>query len=151
VPPEQLYPRRLAVRALGLVLDHLNLSATAIRFNADDPEQAFPGHAEGEVRIYVDGWSRGQLPVAQVFVHGARARVVVSRLRLLVRPKHRRDFRAEDLGIVPGPDEPDVDKNVDLSDVIAEHGEAMARAPQRVLQRRRRPHAPPRYVGAGDA
>lgn len=137
------------MRALGIVLEHLNVTASAIRFNADDPEQAFPGHEAGEVRIYVDGWNRGQDPVARVFVHGDRARVVIDRLRLVVRPKHRRDFRVEELGIATALGKPDVVMDVGLEDVIAQDGDMLRRAPQRLGPPRRRPFAPPRYVGAG--
>ncbi len=48
-PPEQLYPRRLAARALALVLDSYGLTAVALRFNPDDARECLPGLEEGEV------------------------------------------------------------------------------------------------------
>lgn len=138
VSPETLYPRRLAVRALALVLQHYNLADTTLKLNPDDPEQAFPGFREGEVRLYLDGWGVGKRPVAVVQLEGTRARVMVERVRELVRPNHRRAFQEEDVGIVSVAGEPDIDMDVDLSNEIDTFGEAMRSAPQRVDPRPRR-------------
>jgi hypothetical protein len=147
VSSETLYPRRLAARALALVLDHFNLASVAVKLNPDDPAQAFPGAVEGEVRLFLDGWDRGQKPVAFVYLEGTRARVVVNRVRELVRPNHRRDFREEEVGIVPGAGEPDIDMDVDLGDVIDTFGEQLRAAPQRVDPRPRRQVFRPRGRG----
>jgi hypothetical protein len=138
VTPEMLYPRRLAARALGIVLQHYQVADVTVKLNPDDPEQAFPGAAEGEVRLYLDGWGQGRRPVAIVFLEGTRARVVVERLRELVRTNHRAAFQEEDVGIVQFPGEPDIDMDVDLSDVIDQFGEALKTAAQRVVERPRR-------------
>jgi hypothetical protein len=135
VSPETLYPRRLAVRALDLVLKHFNLGDVVVRLNPDDPEQAFPGAAEGEVCLYLDGWGVGKKPIAVVQLDGSRARVVIERVRELVRTNHRKDFRPEEVGIVPAYGEPDVDMDVDLQGEIDLFGDAMRSAPQRVQRK----------------
>jgi hypothetical protein len=140
VLPEQLYPRRLAVRALELVLGHLGMSEAALKFNADDAEQAFPGPYPGEVRIYEAGWDRGQKPLAHVFLEEAagRARVVIPAAHLIVRPNHRKTFRAEDVGIQRHAGEPDVDMEADLSPVLDQFGVVLRTVPQKTVVRRRR-------------
>jgi hypothetical protein len=132
VTPETLFPRRLAARALDIVLQHFNLSAVVVKLNPDDPEQAFPGAEPGEVRLYLDGWGQGKRPVAIVFLEGTRARVVVERVRELVRRNHRADFVEEDVGIVQFPGEPDIDMEVDVAGVVDDFGQVMRTAPQRV-------------------
>lgn len=140
VPPETLYPRRVAMRALELVLGHKQMDQVAMKLNPDDPAQAFPGAVPGEVRIYERGWDQGQKALAQVFLEleAGRARVVIPAARALVRPAHRKDFRPEDLGIQRERGEPDIDMLVDLSPVLDGLGEAMRTVPQRALARARR-------------
>lgn len=150
VPPEELYPRRLAVRALELVLEQLRMNEVSLRFNGDDPQQVIPG-AEGTIRFYEDGgWDEGKRPLAVVRVDLERgtALVVVDRLRELVRRSHRKEFRLEDVGIAPEPGEPDLDMEIDLSGIL-EEWESMRRTPQqRVISRPRRAGRYRRYAGA---
>jgi len=150
VSPEELYPRRLAVRVLELVLEQLRMNEVALRFNGDDPQQVFPG-TEGTLRFYEDGgWDEGRRPLAVVRVDLERsnARVVVERLRELVRTKHRAEFRLEDVGIAPEPGEADLDMEIDLSGIIDEW-ESMRMTPQqRVISRPRRAGHYRRYAGA---
>jgi hypothetical protein len=148
VAPEDLYPRRVAVRALGVVLEHFGLAEAAVKLNPDAPENALPGPGDGEVALFADGWERGQRPIARVYVAGEKARVVVDQVRELVRRSHRRDFRAEEVGIRSEPGEPDVDMEVDLSEVLEEFGEKMRTMPQRAAPRPRRPGRFRRYRGA---
>jgi len=141
VPPEQLYPRRLAYRALSLALDALGMAGIALKLSPDDPTQALPGNQAGEVVIFEDfAEGRGSV-IATVLLEGTRGRVTVERLSRLVRRSHLRDFRPEEVGVSPRPDRPDVDVEVDLAEVIEQDGELMRTAPQR------RP--PPRYGPRG--
>jgi hypothetical protein len=149
IAPESLYPRRLAVRALGLVLQHYGLADVAVKFNPDDPQQAFPGPGEGEIRLFLDGWDHGQRPVAAVYVIGARARVVVFHVRDLVRRSHKADFRPEEIGIVPERGEHDIDMEVDLSSEIDLLGETLRHAPQRVVASARRGRGKPVVIMRG--
>ncbi len=129
--PHDLYDRRLAVRALELVLQHFNLAAVTLKLNPDDPQQAFPGAGPGVVRLFLDGWENQQRPVAVVEVVGARARVLVEHIRELVRTNHQDAFRPEDVGIVQARGQPDIDMDVDLENEIAEWGERWRTAPAR--------------------
>ncbi len=149
--PAQLYERRLAARALGIVLEHLGMHEVVLKFNADDPQQVIPGALAGSIRFYEDGgWDEGRRALAQVDLEleGGKARVQVGRLRELLRRNHRKDFRLEDVGLVPG-DELDLDMEVDLADVIHEFGEAMRVTPaQRIVSRPRGARRYRRYAGA---
>ena len=151
VPPEQLFPRRVAHRVLRAVVDQYNLAGVALQLNPDDPTQAFPGATAEEVRFYADGWDRGQAPIAQVFLGERTARVVVDRIRALVRPKHRRDVRPEELGIRSVSGRPDVDVDVDIAGVVDLDEEKLRTAPQRARMLGRRSGAVPRYVAACEA
>lgn len=133
-----LFPRRVAVRALELVLEHFNLREAAVKVNPDEPHQALPGPGDGEIRLFADGWDRGERPVARVFLRGTRARVVVPVARDVVRRQHRKDLRLEDLGLRREEGTPDLDMEVDLADVLEEFGDAMRSAPQRAVPRPRR-------------
>lgn len=134
VTPENLYPRRLAARALALVLERYGLGAMALKFNPDDPTQVLPGTEPGEVLFFADTTLEGHRSLAHVYLdaYGTTARVVVEDLRALVRRTHRRQFRPAELGLGRG-----LDVEVDVSDVVAGEGELMRRAPQRVVPRRR--------------
>lgn len=149
VDPESLYPRRLAWRALELVLDQYGLSAIALKLNPDDPSEAFPGAIEGTVlfgeRLLV-GRSTGAIATVEI-QGGTRARVLVENVRRLVRRNHLKDFREGEVGIVRRPGQPDIDVDVDLADLIERYGELMRTAPQRVPPRR--PALPePRVISA---
>ena len=148
VPPETLYPRRLAARALALVLEHHGLAGIAIRLNPDDPSQALPGHWPGEVVFYEDVCGgRGKI-VASVFIEGTNARVVADRVDALIRRNHVRDFEPEAVGIVLEPGVPDIDAEVDLSEIIEREGELLRTQPQRVLPRTSRPRRRPQVKRA---
>jgi hypothetical protein len=149
VRPDTLYPRRLALRALAIVLEHYGVTDVTVKLNPDDPEQAFPGPSDGEVRLFLDGWDRGQRAVALVFLQAEKGRVVVERLLDLVRSNHRAEFKPEDIGVFPAPGEPDVDMEVDLSSEIELMGEAMRTVPQRRLARRTRPAVTPSLLRRG--
>jgi hypothetical protein len=147
--PESLYPRRLAVRAFGIVLAQYHLEGVALKLNPDDPEQVFPGPTNGEIRLYDDGGHTGKVrELASVFLEDGKARVVIERLRNVVRRAHRKDFKPEELGVYSEPNRPDVDVEVDLVDVLADFGEAARTAPQRPRARRRRIPRVARYASA---
>jgi hypothetical protein len=52
--PETLFPRRLAWRALSMVLGEYQLGAMTLKLNPDDPRQCLPGIAPGELWFYED-------------------------------------------------------------------------------------------------
>jgi hypothetical protein len=130
VPPEVLYPRRLAARALAMVLERYGLGQMALKFNPDDPTQAFPGAMHGEVRFYEDR-ERGQRPLAVVVLADSSARVYVERVRDLVRRAHRKTFRPAEVGIASM-----LDVEVDISGIVELEGERLRTAPQRSITRR---------------
>jgi hypothetical protein len=138
VTPENLYPRRLAARALQLVLERYGLGQMALKFNPDDPTQVLPGAEPGEVRFFADTTLEGHRSLARVYLgaDGMSARVVVEQVRDLVRRTHRREFRPAELGIASK-----LDVEVDVAGVVETEGELMRRAPQRYVQRRRVPGA----------
>lgn len=150
VPPEVLYPRRVAHRALELVLGHLGMDQVVMKLNPDDPTQAFPGAVPGEIRFYEKGWDEGQQALAAVFLEleAGRARVVIERARALVRTAHRKDFKAEELGFQRAPGEPDVVMEVDLGSIVDAYGDAMRTVPQRPPARMRRRAQGGTYRGA---
>ncbi len=149
-PPEQLYPRRLAARALALVLDSYGLTAVALRFNPDDARECLPGLEEGEV-IFGEDIVRRWSPLATVFVHGTSARVIVEEVEALIRSNHRRDFEGpESVGIFPRPGCPDIDVTVDIAEVIQRDGELLRTTPQRLSHPASRPLHIPQVLGRSD-
>lgn len=149
IAPEHLYPRRLAWRALGMVLEQYGLTAMALRLNPDDPTQALPGVLPGEIWFYED-FQRGAGPViATVFLEAdGNARVLVERIDVLIRRNHRREFSAREVGIDQRPGRFDVDAVVDLAEVVEVEGPRMRTAPQRVLPPASRPVRPPTTIRA---
>lgn len=146
--PHVLYPRRLAYRALGIVLEQYGLTAMAVRLNPDDPSQALPGNEPGEVWFYED-FRRGAGPViATVIVDAGRARVLVERIEKLIRRNHLRDFKPREVGIDRREGRFDLDAVVDLSEVIEVEGPRMRTAPQRILPPASRPIRPPTAIRA---
>ena len=130
ITPEALFPRRLAARALAMVLERFNLLGVTVKFNADDPSQVLPGAAHGELWFYDDFRGGAGRILVHVFLEGTRARVVVPSLAHLIRSNHRRDFRPEEVGIFPRRGAPDIDATVDLAEVIDTDGEMMRTARQ---------------------
>lgn len=150
--PEVLYPRRLAWRAVWMVLEQYQLEAMALKLNPDDPSQAFPGAHDGEVLFYEDARAGHGHAVARVVVDGPQAQVVIDRIDWLLRPNHRKDFRASEIGIRQQRDVPDVDATVNLAEVIEVEGAKMRTARQRVFSaayRGRRQVAVVRAFGGG--
>jgi hypothetical protein len=147
--PESLYPRRLAARALALVLEQLGLSDVSRKFNPDDPTQVLPGAEFGEFRFYEDTGRLGHRAIAHVYLDGDRVRVVVESVIEIIRRNHRRDFHPEEIGISPTPARPDIDVEADLGS-IADASDVMRTAPQRRLIRRRA-YAAPRAIHAWSA
>jgi len=137
-----LLQRRLANRALEVVLDQIGMGAIALKFNPDDPTQICPDLA-GHWRFAAD-WRtrkaptamRGQPDIGVAMVElldgGLRARVVIRRVRELVRPVHRAEFEPQAVGVMPGRVN-DLDLEVDLEDVINEQLPKLANAPQKYL------------------
>lgn len=148
VPPEQLYLRRLARRALELVLEQYGLAAVTVKVNADDPRMALPGNLPTDVIFGEDLLRRYGSTFATVTVEGTRARVIVPDVRRLVRANHRRDFRPEEVGIRSRRGEPDIVADVELADVIEREGELMRTAPQRPIPPASGPARPPDVVRA---
>jgi hypothetical protein len=148
VEPLVLYPRRLAYRALGVALDRFHLGVMLVKLNPDDPTQALPGNAPGEIWFYED-FARGAGPIiATVLLEETRARVIVERLDRLIRRNHLRDFRPAELGIARRDGLPDVDAVVDLTEVIEVEGTTMRTAKQRVLPPASRPRRAPQAIRA---
>jgi hypothetical protein len=148
LPPEVLYLRRLAARALALVLEHHGLSNIAVKLNPDDPTQALPGVSPGEVLFFEDVCGGRGRVIATVFIDGMAARVIADRADALIRRNHVRDFEPAALGIEPMPGRPDIDFEVDLSDVVEREGELLRTQPQRVLPRTSRPRRAPQVKRA---
>jgi hypothetical protein len=143
VPPEQLYPRRLAYHALTLALGRHELTSVAVRLNPDD--QCLPGAEEDEF-VFGEDIRRRWDPLAFVYLDGARARVIVENVERLIRPNHRRDFDAAEVGIFRSPGGPDIDVTVDLAGVIEVEGELLRTAPQRVPPPLSRPRRTPTVI-----
>jgi hypothetical protein len=131
VAPDQLFPRRLAYRAFCMALDGLGLDAIAVKLNPDDPWQVRPtddlpnefGMAEHKLM------ERG--PVARVqLLDERRARVTIRNIDACVRHAHLRDFDARSF-VNRRPGFPDVEIEVDLTDVIRAEGDSMRTLPQR--------------------
>jgi hypothetical protein len=148
VPPEQLYPRRLAWRALGIVLDQYALRAMTLKLNPDDPTQCLPGVAQGELSFFEDYAEGRGIVIATVLLDGTMARVLVERIERLVRRNHRRDFRADEFGIYHRPGAYDVDINVDLAEVMEIEGELLRTGKQRVLAPGHQTYRPPHVTRA---
>lgn len=153
VDPRVLYPRRLAHRALGIVLEQFGLTQMAMRLNPDDPTQALTGTEPGEVRFYEDLGGRSREPIAIVLLdEEGRGRVLVERVERLIRRNHLRDFQPRELGIDRRPGRPDIDAVVDLAEVVEVEGSRMQTLPQRVLPPSSRPMRAPvgiRAFGSG--
>jgi hypothetical protein len=129
-----------------MVLERFGLEQMAMKLNPDDPTQALPGVGPGEIEFSEDHWHGGAHRVlATVILSGSRARVLVERIERLIRPNHRRGFSPRELGIWQRLNAPDLDVDLDLSEVIEIEGTTMRTAKQRVLppafQPRRAPHA----------
>jgi hypothetical protein len=148
VHPNVLYPRRLAYRALRMILEQFHLEAMAVRLNPDDPTQALPGVEPGEISFYEDfDKGRGKV-IATVLLGGARARVLIERIDRLIRRNHLRDFQPRELGIVRREGAHDVDAQVDLAEVIEVEGEVMRTAKQRFIPEASRPRRAPKAIRA---
>lgn len=146
IAPDVLFPRRLAARALGMVLDQYQLGGMTLKLNPDDPSQALPGAGPGEIEFFEDyAGGRGEvLAVVVLELAAGRARVLVERIERLVRMNHRKDFRPREVGIVRRAGAPDIDAVVDVREVLQAEGQRMRSAPQRPVvppeQRRARPY-----------
>jgi hypothetical protein len=148
ISPDILYPRRLAARALSLVLEHHGIGNIALKLNPDDPTQALPGHWPGEISFYEDfAGGRGRV-IASVFIEGTMARVVIERVDAIIRRSHARDFEPQAVGIYPEPGHPDIDAEVDVSGIVELEGDLMRTAPQRILRPASRPRRVPRVIRA---
>jgi len=134
---QTLFLRRLAHRALVLVMKHYELEEIGMRFNPDDPSQIMPG-PDGSLRFAEDWRSRAGdgLAWCWLMIEGdePKARVVIPRVRALVRPTHRRDFDPWAVGIQSGR-ALDVDTEIDLTDWLTEDGGLLRDAPQRYQAR----------------
>lgn len=130
LPPEVLYPRRLAARALALALEGFDLGSVSRRFSADDPAECLPG-PDGDDFVFGDIRDRWE-PIATVYLDGTTARVVIPDIDRIIRPNHRGEFEPEEVGIFPAAGRADVDVTVDLSSVIESDGDLLRTAPQRV-------------------
>lgn len=147
IAPEFLYPRRLAHRALGMVFAQLGLEHRVIRLNPDDPSQALPGAAPGEISFYEDFAGGAGAVIATVLLEDSgRARVLVGRVERLIRRNHRKEFRAAEFGIVHHRGAPDIDAEVDLSEVVEVEGPQMRIARQRPLVPASSRVRPPRVI-----
>ncbi len=146
--PRMLYPRRLAYRALGIVLEQYGLTAMALKLNPDDPSQALPGHVPSEIWLSEDFRRGAGQVIASVVLEDGRARVLVERVEALIRLNHRRGFVAREVGIDRHPGRPDIDAVIDLAEVVEVEGERMRTAPQRVLPPASRPRRPPTAIRA---
>ena len=143
-----LYPRRLAYRALGMVLEQYQVAAMALKLNPDDPTQALPGNEPGEIWFY-ENFDRGRgAIIAHVFLDATGARVLVERLDRLIRRNHRVDFRVGEFGITRREGQFDVDMRVDLREVIEAEGARMRTAKQRVLTPASMPRRPVTVIRA---
>lgn len=141
-----LFPRRLAHRALELVLDQFNLRAMALKLNPDDPTQCLPGNEPGELWFYEDyREGRGEV-IATVLLHGTEARVLVPRIEKLLRRNHLVGFRPAEVGIDRRQGAMDLDMVVDLTEVVEIHGAAMRTARQKVLPRGAGPYRPAEII-----
>lgn len=145
LPMDQVYPRRLAARALTMALESLGLAAVAIRWNPDDPEELLPG---GDPDEFVIGAPASEKPVARVYLEGSRARVIVEHLDDVLRPGHRKEFEPAEIGLHPRPGDPDLATEVDLTPVIETEGDLLRAAPQRLPARHARWTTPPRVIRA---
>lgn len=138
--PEDVFDQRLAVRALDMALDSVGITGpvATVKWNPDDPAQVFP-LPEGEVRFgaFVDRWD---LPwaVVRFSPDRRRARVIVERVRRLIRTAHLRDFDERAHGIYPSQHQPDLDVEVDLTEVLDREGALLRTAPVRPPSPRRR-------------
>lgn len=148
VPPEQLYPRRLAWRALELALDQFNLRVMALRLNPDDPSQCLPGVEPGEISFYEDFQEGRGKVIATVLLEGGTARVLVERVERLIRRNHRTGFDPAEVGIFQQRGAVDLDLVVDLTEVMEVNGAAMRTARQRVLAPGAGPFRPPQVIRA---
>ena len=142
-----LYECRLAARALALVLEQFNLRDVTRKFDADDPSQVFAGMLENEVGFYDDFRSGAARPLAVVVLHGSRARVWVERVEDLVRSNHRKGFQVGELGIVRRANLPDLDVEVDLTEVMETDGELMRTAKRRPSSPASKPFTPTTVLG----
>jgi hypothetical protein len=132
-----------------MVLERFNLEAMALKLNPDDPTQALPGAGPGEIEFGEDFGRHGSGQVlAIVILDGSRARVLVKRIERLIRVNHRRDFVPRELGIWQRPGAPDLDVELDLTEVIQVEGGRMRTALQRVLPPASRPRRPPHAIRA---
>lgn len=149
IEPSVLFPRRLAWRALRMVLERFGLEQMALKLNPDDPTQALPGAGPGEIEFGEDFGRNGSGRVlAVVILDGAKARVLVERIERLIRVAHRRGFVPRELGIWQRPGVHDLDVELDLSEVIEVEGQLMRTAKQRVLPPASRPRRPPTAIRA---
>lgn len=148
IPPEVLYPRRLAWRALSVVLDQYNLQGITLKLNPNDPAQALPGAGRGEVEFYEDYRQGAGRVIATVLLDGAKARVLVERIDRLVRRNHLAAFVPREVGIVQRRGAPDIDAEVDLSEIIETDGEVLRTVRQRLLPPASRPRPPSRAIRA---
>jgi hypothetical protein len=148
LPLEQLYPRRLAARALALALDGYGLTPVARRWNPDSPEELLPGADPDEYVIGDRIAEHLRRPAARVYLDGARARVIVEHLDDVLRPGHRKEFRPEEIGLYSQPGRPDLDIEVDLTNLIELEGALLRTAPQRLPPPNRPWTSPPRVIRA---
>lgn len=148
VAPVELYPRRLAWRALSMVLDQHALRDMAIRLNPDDPRQCLPGVAFGQIDFFEDYLGGAGRTVAIVLLDGERARVLVERVEWLIRRNHLPSFRPAEIGITRRRGQYDIDVTVDLGEVVAVEGERMRTARQTVLPEASRPRRKPEVARA---
>jgi hypothetical protein len=153
-----LFPPRLATRALRLALEAADVAPLCMVFASDDPSQVFPTpHVAGAADIgfrFADDWrgNSSQAPLATVILLAPvpaageppnplsppRARVTVPCLDDIIRPTHLDDWDRDALGLGAGTAaDPDLDVEIDLSELLASEGELLASAPPRLDPRPR--------------
>jgi hypothetical protein len=136
---DELFRRRVAHRALVMVLDQYGLTGITRKFNPDDPAEVFAGLRPGEVAFFEDFRDGIGKALAIVLLDGTRGRVIVDRVERLVRPRRQREFRTEDVGIRHQRGAPDIDVEVGLADLLEAEGELLRSARQRPAAPRSRP------------
>lgn len=144
VAPAELYPRRLAWRALSTVLDQYGVRQMALKLNPDDPRQCLPGNIPGELWFYQDFQAGAGRILAIVLLDGAQARVLVERVDRLIRRNHLPTFRPAEVGITQRRGQQDIDVTVDLAEVIEVEGQQLRTARQNVLSEASRGRGTPR-------
>jgi hypothetical protein len=138
--PAQLYPLRLAWRAVERVLERLDLGAVSLKLTPDDPSQGwtFEDGTVGLAEDFRGRWHLGNAAgLVRLDLETERAHIVIPRLAALIRRQHvhdldeRPDLEGDGLG-------PEVEVDIDLTEILALEGDLLRTAPPRV--RLEKPH-----------